>query len=334
MAEPQWAIHREAYPFYNGVSIVNILSARVCGLAVLTAVVSSAASAHADVLYASLDPSQLTATPVSTPDTTQGYADYAGIGDDFYTGYSYVQLTGFSFYGGLTNSIDVLQINFYNMAGQLITRINPAANDVMGVGVHTLSASDLTYQGSNYIIPGAGYVVFAPSSFGLNEYDPTTGMFIHIRDADPHPSFTLGFGGTPTAGVNYSAISSQVSATGVLSSANYVTDSNGGPVLQDAEFEIDGTGYGTKALVGDANNDGKVDLSDLNIVLNNLGTSTNLRTNGNFDGAATIDLTDLNDVLNNLGTSNSGSAIVATPEPVSMALLAPATLLLLRRRRA
>jgi hypothetical protein len=65
--------------------------------------------------------------------------------------------------------------------------------------------------------------------------------------------------------------------------------------------------------IGDANVDGHVDLSDLNIVLNNLGTSTSLWTNGNFDGAATIDLTDLNDVLNHLGTSQpiSGAAMAA-----------------------
>jgi hypothetical protein len=87
-------------------------------------------------------------------------------------------------------------------------------------------------------------------------------------------------------------------------------------------------------LLGDANLDGKVDLTDLNIVLNNLGTTTSLRSNGNFDGAATIDLTDLNDVLNNLGVSvTSGSAIVATPEPASLMLLCAAMPLLWKRRR-
>ena len=80
------------------------------------------------------------------------------------------------------------------------------------------------------------------------------------------------------------------------------------------------------AMIGDANGDGSVDLNDLNLVLNDLGTSNNLWTSGNFDGAATIDLTDLNDVLNSLGTSlASGSAVgavTATPEPASLGLLA------------
>ncbi len=97
-------------------------------------------------------------------------------------------------------------------------------------------------------------------------------------------------------------------------------------------------------LLGDANNDGKVDLNDLNIVLNHLGTTSSLRSDGNFDGASTIDLNDLNDVLNNLGvTSGQGSAAIsyaeslvagaAAPEPASLSVLALGSALLLRRRR-
>ncbi len=65
-----------------------------------------------------------------------------------------------------------------------------------------------------------------------------------------------------------------------------------------------------RGFLGDANDDGSVDLSDLNIVLNNLGTTTTWWTLGNFDGAPTIDLTDLNDVLNHLGTSIPTAAAV------------------------
>jgi hypothetical protein len=98
-------------------------------------------------------------------------------------------------------------------------------------------------------------------------------------------------------------------------------------------------------FLGDATLDGKVDLSDLNVVLNNLGTTTSLWSSGNFDKAATIDLTDLNDVLNHLGVSvPAGSSVLATaqallaaggavPEPASLSLLAMAVPLLLRKRR-
>jgi hypothetical protein len=93
--------------------------------------------------------------------------------------------------------------------------------------------------------------------------------------------------------------------------------------------------------LGDANGDGMVDLSDLNIVLNNLGTATSARSLGNFDGAAAVDLTDLNDVLNHLGTGfvNGGltasgvvQGAVAAPEPGTVGVLGVGGLLVMRRR--
>ena len=85
-------------------------------------------------------------------------------------------------------------------------------------------------------------------------------------------------------------------------------------------------------LLGDANADGHVDLSDLSTILNNFGAATPAWTSGNFDNAPAIDLTDLSDVLNNFGASNpsSSAAPIATPEPASLALL---SLALLRTKR-
>jgi autotransporter-associated beta strand protein len=93
-----------------------------------------------------------------------------------------------------------------------------------------------------------------------------------------------------------------------------------------------------RGFIGDANDDGKVDLSDLNIVLNNLGSSTASWGKGNFDSATTIDLTDLNDVLNHLGTSIAStssvvSGVAATPEPASLGILALGAAALIARRR-
>jgi T5SS/PEP-CTERM-associated repeat protein len=86
------------------------------------------------------------------------------------------------------------------------------------------------------------------------------------------------------------------------------------------------------AAAGDANEDGKVDLTDLNIVLAHLGTTTSAWTNGNFDGAPTIDLTDLNDVLNAIGSSAVAPRLPA-PQPASLLLFAATLPLLLNRRR-
>ncbi|MGN6366671.1 MAG: beta strand repeat-containing protein [Phycisphaerae bacterium] len=89
-------------------------------------------------------------------------------------------------------------------------------------------------------------------------------------------------------------------------------------------------------LFGDANIDGKVDLTDLSTVLNHFGTPSTAWTDGNFDGAASIDLTDLSFVLNNFGTTTptpglSAGPSIAAPEPASLAVAVPG-LLLLRRR--
>ena len=89
-------------------------------------------------------------------------------------------------------------------------------------------------------------------------------------------------------------------------------------------------------LTGDSNFDGKVDLNDLNTVLNHLGTTTPNWTDGNFDHAPTIDLTDLNDVLNNLGTSIPNPTVVPSapaPEPASLLTLASAAFLITRSKR-
>ena len=96
-------------------------------------------------------------------------------------------------------------------------------------------------------------------------------------------------------------------------------------------------------LLGDANVDGKVDLGDLSIVLNNFGTTTPNWTSGDFDYSPTVDLTDLSDLLNNFGLTDaspffaatgSAQALASAPEPASVLLLLFSMMgLHLRRRR-
>ncbi|MGN6370312.1 MAG: beta strand repeat-containing protein [Phycisphaerae bacterium] len=96
-------------------------------------------------------------------------------------------------------------------------------------------------------------------------------------------------------------------------------------------------------LLGDANADAKVDLSDLSTLLNYFGQKTQDWTSGNFDGSPTINLTDLSIVLNHFGESlptpssrfpltNYQSPGTPTPEPASLSLLALVLRLLTRRR--
>ena len=95
-------------------------------------------------------------------------------------------------------------------------------------------------------------------------------------------------------------------------------------------------------LLGDANADGTVDLTDLSTVLNNFGATTANWTDGNFDNQASIDLTDLSDVLNNFGLSNlnasqsqmTNTSAAPAPEPATLLSLSAAIPFLFRRRRA
>ena len=87
----------------------------------------------------------------------------------------------------------------------------------------------------------------------------------------------------------------------------------------------------SEELLGDANADGTVDLTDLSTILNNFGNTTSAWTSGNFDHASSIDLTDLSDVLNNFGASNpnptssqlpiTNSQLPTTPSPEPASLL-------------
>ena len=130
-----------------------------------------------------------------------------------------------------------------------------------------------------------------------------------------------------TATLN-AAIGGSFSATDVV----HVSDDHtiAGALSSDLTLNL----TGTVALVGDANVDGSVDLSDLSIVLNNFGQTAASWTAGNFDGAASVDLTDLSDVLNNFGQTvvMGSSAIVGAPEPSSLLVLGLGAMVLMGRK--
>jgi fibronectin-binding autotransporter adhesin len=142
----------------------------------------------------------------------------------------------------------------------------------------------------------------------------------------------LAFGKTHSAGITTATLPANMGEA-VIDNAIVGKTSFGG-VAVDANSVLVGP-----ELLGDANIDGHVDLTDLSTVLNNFGSTTSAWTSGNFDGAATIDLTDLSAVLNNFGATNpnastaTGSVAMATPEPTTLALLGAGAVMLASRRR-
>jgi hypothetical protein len=148
----------------------------------------------------------------------------------------------------------------------------------------------------------------------------------------------VAYGTTHTTGILSSTLATNMTLA-IVDNANFGQTTFRGVAVDSNSLLV------VPAILGDANLDGTVDMNDLTIVLNHLGSTTTAFTAGNFDGAATVDLTDLNDVLNNLGASiPSGNlflsvqarpspSVAGVPEPGSLLILASFSALLLRRRK-
>ncbi len=104
---------------------------------------------------------------------------------------------------------------------------------------------------------------------------------------------------------------------------------NGGDI---AGYGHDASGNNVQAFVlqallaGDANEDGKVDINDLTIVLARYGQSGLSWAAGDFNGDGKADINDLTIVLANYGQTagSAAAAMAAVPEPGALLLLAAA----------
>jgi formylglycine-generating enzyme len=116
-------------------------------------------------------------------------------------------------------------------------------------------------------------------------------------------------------------------------SGNYFMGYNAGAaVLRSNDTTLPYMGFrvaciGLGSMPGDANNDGKVDIADLAIVLTNFDHSGMAWSQGDFDHSGTVDIADLSSLLTNFDKTFAASpGLAAVPEPSTVALLVAALL--------
>ena len=226
--------------------------------------------------------------------------------------------------------------------GGTVIVANPAALGTGGVTIHTGGTVQLQGNLASAVLLQA--VQFDGSTNAwLGTLDVGNNKLI-VQDGTTHAA-TLAtlqnevlYGASHTTGITSSALPANT-ALAVLDNAVTQFATFGNVVVDGNSILI------APELLGDANADGTVDLTDLSVVLNNFGQATGAWTSGNFDNAATIDLTDLSFVLNNFGqnfaNANASAATVqqtasagAAPEPASIAVLVLGVIGLCGRRRS
>ncbi len=85
----------------------------------------------------------------------------------------------------------------------------------------------------------------------------------------------------------------------------------GDPVSENvgySPFSVSSAACGFDCLMGDANNDGFIDLADLNLVLGNFGDAVEVGRDGDVNDDGVVDLADLNIVLSGFGDACDASA--------------------------
>lgn len=85
----------------------------------------------------------------------------------------------------------------------------------------------------------------------------------------------------------------------------------GDPVSENvgfSPFSVSSAACGFDCLMGDANNDGFIDLADLNLVLGNFGDAVEVGRDGDVNDDGVVDLADLNLVLSGFGDACEASA--------------------------
>ena len=266
--------------------------------------------------------------------------------------------TNFTYSGGASSFGNGAAVTFGN-TGVGTINVDPTGVYVASMNVTnttgTYTFSNGSVGGETLIKSGAGIVNFSGGAYfgnvtlngGVAVFTPlsvtTTASFALSSGSKMVVQGSAGTKAGTLATLQGDAAAHSLTITGLAGNFGLAVMDNG--MLNKSTFggvAVDGNSVLVSAeLLGDANADGHVDLTDLSTVLNNFGMATPNWTSGNFDYAPTIDLTDLSDVLNNFGSSNANafdstvfdSAVVAVPEPAGVSILSFGAIWLLKRRR-
>lgn len=237
-----------------------------------------------------------------------------------YYGPGSLTLTGSNSYTGPTN------VN----AGTLVIGAAPALATGTAITIGT-DSTDAKLQLAKNI--GSGTVSSLMISAGSTLDITNNSLAIDYGTGNPSPIasiFAAILSGYHDGAWNGMGIISSVAATHSAFAVGYADGStDGGVVVPAGEVLIKYT------LLGDANLDGTVNLTDLLSLLNNYGQSGKDWADGDFNYDGTVNLTDLLALLNNYGQSagQGTDAPMAVPEPAGLTFLVVGGTMMARRRR-
>ncbi len=215
-----------------------------------------------------------------------------------------------------------------SVGGPNLYKINLTTGQATGIGSTGLTST----SGGGLAISSAGVFYGTPTSSRYGTYDSTTGAYTNIANPDK-PAGTgaytaLAYNGSTLYGLNTGPGSPPPTHIVTINpTTGAVTDLGASLNSLDAiVFSLP-----PASLVGDYNNNGKVDAGDYVIFRNNSGT-TNVLPNDPLGG--TIGIAQYNQWKSHFGDSHAASGSARVPEPTSLALVVLGAVASVRFRHA